>query len=311
MSFELEPVLKAAHKEWGRYFEKHAVQRLGSEYRPVMGLQRWDFDIDMGKKGQVDFLGVGNGIEAWQAFAKDYKAYMHNATYTKLQKPHFLIAEIGLTTQTLKKKFDDNATSLLLLQSFVSSVESHNLNAVKCLVYDGADAEDFTKCHEARKFMDQGGILINIPYLSAETVLDKLNETTKLREEIRQLLNRSGMTSTSSPSSVVWARELARNQDGTVTAKSRQEEPAGEEELERAFKVQSREGAQLNDVDDLATAIKQKKSNALRDVDPDQIDIYLRSKEAGEWQLVEFSSTSLRQDTSEQDCYGFLPRRAT
>ena len=191
MNFELEPVLKAAHKEWGRYFEKHAVQLLGSNYRPVLG--RWDFDIDMGKKGQVDFLGVGNGIEAWQAFAKDYEAHMHNATYTKLQKPHFLIAEIGLTTQTLKKKFDDNATSLLLLESFVRSVESRNLSAVKCLVYDGADAEDFTKCHEATNFMDEGGVLINIPYLTAETILDKLNETTKLREEIRQLLNRSGV----------------------------------------------------------------------------------------------------------------------
>ena len=200
MNFELEPVLKAAHKEWGRYFEKHAAQRLGSKYRPVLGMQRWDFDIDMGKKGQVDFLGVGNGIEAWQAFAKDYKAYMHNATYTKLQKPHFLISEIGLTTQTLKKKFEDNETSLLLLQTFVSRVESSNLSAVKCLVYDGADAEDFTKCDEARKFMDEGGVLINIPYLSAETVLDKLNETTKLREEttklredIRRLLNLSGV----------------------------------------------------------------------------------------------------------------------
>ena len=41
--------------------------------------------------------------------------------------------------------------------------------------------------------MDEGGVLINIPYLSAETILDKLNETTKLREEIRQLLNRSGV----------------------------------------------------------------------------------------------------------------------
>ena len=140
MNFELEPVLQAAHKEWGRCFEKHDVQRLGSKYRPVLGTQRWDFDIDMGKKGHVDFLGLGNGIEAWQAFAQDYKAYMRNATYTKLQKPHFLIAEIGLTTQTLKKKFDDNATLLMLLQSFVSSVESSNLSAVKCLVYDGADA---------------------------------------------------------------------------------------------------------------------------------------------------------------------------
>ena len=71
------------------YFEKHAVQLLGSKYRPVLGLQRWDFDIDMDKKEQVDFLGVGNGIEAWQAFAKDYEAHMHNDTYTKLQKPHF------------------------------------------------------------------------------------------------------------------------------------------------------------------------------------------------------------------------------
>ncbi|CAE7374380.1 unnamed protein product [Symbiodinium sp. CCMP2592] len=103
---------------------------------------------------------------------------------------------------------------------------------------------------------------------------------------------------------VVWVRELALK-DGTVAAKSRQEE-----ELERAFKVQSREGAQLNDVDDLATAIKQMNPD-LRDIAPRHIDIYLYSKEAGAWQRVASASTSLRQDTSELDCYGFLPWQRT
>jgi len=112
---------------------------------------------------------------------------------------------------------------------------------------------------------------------------------------------------TTSTSSVFWVRELIRK-DGTVTAKSRQE---GEDKLERAFQVSPKDhpDSRLNNVDDLATAIKQRKPVTLKDVEADQIDIYLQ--EAGEWQLVEFSSTSLRQDTSEQDCYGFLPRRAT
>ncbi|CAE7832483.1 unnamed protein product [Symbiodinium sp. CCMP2592] len=106
----------------------------------------------------------------------------------------------------------------------------------------------------------------------------------------------AGRTSTSS---VVWVREVAPNKDGTVAAKSRQD-PEGEDELEPAFKVESpQDYPRLNDVDHLKKAIKQMKSNALRNVDPDQIDIYLYSQEAGEWQLVKFSSTSLRQDTSE------------
>ena len=39
----------------------------------------------------------------------------------------------------------------------------------------------------AGQFLGEGGILINIPYLSAETILAKLNETTKLREELQAL----------------------------------------------------------------------------------------------------------------------------
>ncbi|CAE7657394.1 unnamed protein product [Symbiodinium sp. CCMP2592] len=76
--------------------------------------------------------------------------------------------------------------------------------------------------------------------------------------------------------------------------RSRQD-PEGEDELEPAFKVESPQAI----VAVPCEAIKQMKSNALRNVDPDQIDIYLYSQEAGKWQLVKFSSTSLRQDTSE------------
>ena len=56
-NFELEPVLKAAHKEWRRYFEKHAVQRLGSKYCPVLGLQRWHFRHRHGQKGAGGLFG--------------------------------------------------------------------------------------------------------------------------------------------------------------------------------------------------------------------------------------------------------------
>ena len=185
LNFNLEPVLQAAHTQWGRLFEQYATGQLGSGYLPVLDDDK--FDIDMGKRGQLDFLGVGNGIQAWEAFAKNYQTHMGKATHAKLQKPHFLIAEIGLTTQTLLKKFKDKAKSLVLLQTFVDSVEKGGLNAVKCLVYDGADAADFTKYDEARRFLDEGGVLVNIPYLSVETVLAKFNETSKLKEEIVKL----------------------------------------------------------------------------------------------------------------------------
>ncbi|CAE7300082.1 unnamed protein product [Symbiodinium sp. CCMP2592] len=112
-------------------------------------------------------------------------------------------------------------------------------------------------------------------------------------------------------SSVVWVRELARNQDGTITAKSRQD-PEGEDELEPAFKVESpQDYPRLNDVDHLKKAIKQTKSNALRDVDHDQIDIYLYSKEAGAWRRIKDESEVLRRDTTRLDCYGFLPWQRT
>ena len=177
---ELESILQSAHTVWGRLFETHAAEKLGDRYWPVLD----SFSVDMGKKGQIDFLAVADGYEAWEGFAKDHMTHMHNSTRATLHGPHFLIAEIGLTTPTLIKKFKDNATSLRLMHTFVSTMRSNNFSAVKCLVYDGADAEDFSKSKIARQFLDEGGILINIPYLSAETVLAKLNETTKLREEI-------------------------------------------------------------------------------------------------------------------------------
>ena len=186
---ELESILQSAHTVWGRLFETHAAEKLGDRYSPVLE----SFSVDMGKKGQIDFLAVADGYEAWEGFAKDHMTHMHNSTRVTLHGPHFLIAKIGLTTQTLIKKFKDNATSLRLMQTFVSTMRSNNFSAVKCLVYDGADAEDFTKSKIARQFLDEGGILINIPYLSAETVLAKLNETTKLREELQAYLKLSGL----------------------------------------------------------------------------------------------------------------------
>ncbi|CAE7236241.1 unnamed protein product [Symbiodinium sp. CCMP2592] len=121
-------------------------------------------------------------------------------------------------------------------------------------------------------------------------------------EELRDFLERGA---TLAPSTV-WVRELD-SKDRTITAKSRQE---GEDELEPAFKVESpQDHPRLNDVDDLKTAIKQKNPVGLKDVDARNIDIYLQ--EAGAWRRVAGASTSLRQDTSEQDCYGFLPRPAT
>ena len=203
--FDLQPVLEAAHNVWGRLYEEYAVQQAGSKYRPVLGNT---FAVDMGGRGQVDFLGVGRGHEAWQAFAQDYRTYMHNTTLDRLQGPHFLIAEIGLTTKTLRQKFQKEARSLSLMQEFITNIEASNLSAVKCLVYDGADAEDFTNSTEASKFLDEGGVLVNIPYLSAETVLAKLNEqsaklneqSAKLNEQstqlaaLMELVNRSGRT---------------------------------------------------------------------------------------------------------------------
>ena len=32
------------------------------------------WSIDFGKAGQVDFLGIGSGKDAWEAFAKDSRA---------------------------------------------------------------------------------------------------------------------------------------------------------------------------------------------------------------------------------------------
>ena len=180
---ELDSILQSAHTVWGRLFETHAVKKLRAGYAPALE----SFSVDMGKNGQIDFLAVADGYEAWEGFAKDHMAHMGNSTRETLHGPHFLIAEIGLTTQTLVKKFKDNATSLRLMQKFVSTMRSKNFSAVKCLVYDGADAEDFAKSKIAGQFLGEGGILINIPYLSAETILAKLNETTKLREELQAL----------------------------------------------------------------------------------------------------------------------------
>ena len=141
-SFDFEPVLKAAHRVWGPMFEEYAQRKLGPMYEPVLGDQ---FDISNGKHWQIDFLGVGSGKEAWEEFAEDYQTYMNEESEGKLQKPHLLVAEIGLTTQTLKKKFADKAKSLQVLDDFVTSVKARGFTAVKCSVYDGADAEDFTQ----------------------------------------------------------------------------------------------------------------------------------------------------------------------
>eukprot|EP00439_Symbiodinium_sp_Y106_P005100 s7552_g1.t1 len=134
------------------------------------------------------------------------------------------------------------------------------------------------------------------------------NEARAEAREARAKVDRweKDLAGTTSAPSTVWVRELD-SKDGTIIAKSRQD-PEGEDELERAFKVESpQDHPRLNDVDDLAKAIKQRKPITLKDVEADQIDIYLQ--EAGEWQRVAGASTSLRQDTSEQDCYGFFPRR--
>ena len=102
-------------------------------------------------------------------------------------------------------------------------------------------------------------------------------------------------------------RELIRK-DGKATAKLRpNKESEGEDELTRAFQVESpQDHPRLNNVDDLTRAIKRRKQTALKDVEADQIDIY--SQEAGTWQCVKSASEVLHQNTSEQDCYGFLPR---
>ena len=96
---ELESILQSAHTVWGRLFETHAAEKLGDRYLPVLE----SFSVD-GKKGQIDFLAVADGYEAWEGFAKDHMTHMHNSTRITLHGPHFLIAEIGLTTQTLVKK---------------------------------------------------------------------------------------------------------------------------------------------------------------------------------------------------------------
>ena len=155
--FEIGPVLQEAHKAWGRLFEDHTVSQARSYYQMVVGER---FGVDMGKQGHIDFLGVGTGAEAWEAFAQHYPGKMCDATYARLRGPHFLIAEIGLTSAKLQKKFKDNARSLKLLQGFVSSLNATGIGAVKCLVYDGADAEDFAESEEGKQFMDEGGILL-------------------------------------------------------------------------------------------------------------------------------------------------------
>ena len=92
----------------------------------------------------------------------------------------------------------------------MSNIQTSNLSAAKCLVYDGADAEDFTNSDAARNFLDEGGILINNPYLSAETALAKFNETAKLREEIEK----------SSLSEVTALTELVKRFSGLTVFKS-------------------------------------------------------------------------------------------
>ena len=89
--FDLEPVLEAAHTVGGRLYEDYAVEQAGLRYRPVLGKA---FAIDMSGRGRVDFLG--GGLEAWQAFAKDYLTYMHTTTLARLQRPHFLIADVSI-----------------------------------------------------------------------------------------------------------------------------------------------------------------------------------------------------------------------
>jgi len=294
---ELESILQAAHTVWGRLFETHAAEKLGDRYSPVLD----SFSVDVGKKGQIDFLAVADGYEAWEGFAKDHMTRMHNSTRATLHGPHFLIAEIGLTTQTLINKFKDNATSLRLMHTFVSTMRSNNFSAVKCLVYDGADAEDFSKSKIARQFLDEGGILINIPYLSAETVLAKLNETTKLREEIlakstetaklreelqalREDLKLSGTTA--ALTKAVWVRQLQK-EDGEI--KEADTDP---------FQVKS----DLSNVDDLKKAIRKEKPNRVK-CDADEIEV--RSLKDGRWEK-ENADAEINRGTSMSDCYGFL-----
>ncbi|CAK9051284.1 unnamed protein product [Durusdinium trenchii] len=273
----LESVLPAAHTAWGRLFEAHATQKLGTKYSPVLEAFSVDF---LG----VDFLGVADGYEAWEDFAKDHMTHMHNSTCATLQAPHFLIAEIGLTTQTLVKKMKDNATSLRLMETFVSTMRSKNFSAGKCLVYDGADAEDFTKTNLARQFLDEGGILINIPYLSADTVLAKLNETTKLREELEALradlehylelsgeelqalradLKLSGTTATQTKA--VWVRQLQKDDSG------------GFEFAGNAFPIDP----VPQNIAYLKNAIKKDKPNKVQ-CDADEIDIFSQQQD-GKW----------------------------
>jgi len=266
---------------WGRLFETHAVKKLRAGYAPVLE----SFSVDMGKNGQIDFLAVADGYEAWEGFAKDHMAHMGNSTRETLHGPHFLIAEIGLTTQTLVKKFKDNATSLRLMQKFVSTMRSKDFSAVKCLVYDGADAEDFAKSKIAGQFLGEGGILINIPYLSAETILAKLNETTKLREELQALrgdLKLSGTTA--ALTEAVWVRQLQKDGAGDFNF-------AG-----NAFKVI---GA-ATDIDELKKAI----NPSLPPIEASKIDIYLQ-QEDGSWNKQD-EEAALERGASKSDCYGFL-----
>ena len=136
--FELEYVLQAAHDVWERNFEDFIGRKTGERYEKVIG-PGWSVDIS--KAGRVNFLGIGSGRDAWEAFAKDHTTDMRNTTRARLERPHFLIAETGLTGKTLMKKFKENRTTLKFMQDFVSSLQSKNINAVKCLVYDRVDAE--------------------------------------------------------------------------------------------------------------------------------------------------------------------------
>lgn len=191
--FDVEEVLQSAHDVWGRKFEVFVAEKMGKRYEKVIG-PGWS--INFGKAGQVDFLGIGSGKDAWEAFAKDYKTDMRNSTWTKLQAPHFLIAEIGLTSKTLMKKFQENRTSITLMKDFVSRLDANNISAVKCLVYDGADGGRLTDSDAASKFLNESGILINVPYMSAETVLNKFNKVEKLEETLSKLFPKlfSGVT---------------------------------------------------------------------------------------------------------------------
>ena len=197
--FELEYVLQAAHDVWERNFEDFVGRKTGERYEKVIG-PGWSVDIS--KAGRVNFLGIGSGRDAWEAFANDHTTDMRNTTRARLERPHFLIAETGLTGKTLMKKFKENRTTLKFMQDFVSSLQSKNINAVKCLVYDRVDAEGLATSDAAAKFLNESGILISIPYLTAETLLDKWDENlselredlSKLREDLKLLGLISGLT---------------------------------------------------------------------------------------------------------------------